>query len=184
MILKFRFAALSSCAAAKNAEGLRPMMNESERQGTIRHVPPPVLFLLSYIAGEGLHYIAPLPIIQFVSVRSGQVIGGVFLAVGVLIVLTSVATFFAAKTTVIPYRRAATLVTRGPFRLTRNPMYVGVTLIYLGIAALRGVLWPVLLLPIPLAVLNYVVIPQEESLLRATFGTAYDQYCARVRRWL
>jgi protein-S-isoprenylcysteine O-methyltransferase Ste14 len=63
-------------------------------------------------------------------------------------------------------------------------MYVGVTLIYLGVAALRAVLWPVLLLPVPLAVLNYFVIPKEESMLRAAFGAAYERYCARVRRWL
>jgi protein-S-isoprenylcysteine O-methyltransferase Ste14 len=142
------------------------------------------LFLLSYIAGEGIDRLAPFPLGRLVSVRVAPILGALSLGAGFIVVLISVMTFVAAKTTPVPYRRAATLVTRGPYRLSRNPMYVGVTLIYLGIAALRGVLWPVLLLPIPLAVLNYVVIPQEESMLRATFGAAYEQYCARVRRWL
>jgi protein-S-isoprenylcysteine O-methyltransferase Ste14 len=159
-------------------------MNQSERHGASKRIPPPLLFLLSYIAGEGLHYIIPLPVTRFMPIGGSHFLCALFLGVGVLVVLTSVATFVAAKTTVIPYRRAARLVTHGPYRVTRNPMYVGVTLIYLGVAALRAVLWPVLLLPIPLAILNYVVIPQEESLLRATFGAAYEQYCARVRRWL
>lgn len=159
-------------------------MNQSERHGANKRVPPPLLFLLSYIAGEGLHYMAPLPLPRFVSNGASYVIGVLSLVVGIAIVLTCVKMFFAANTTVNPYSRAATLVTHGPYRVTRNPMYVGVTLIYLGIAALRAVLWPVLLLPIPLAILNYWVIPQEESLLRATFGAAYEQYCARVRRWL
>jgi protein-S-isoprenylcysteine O-methyltransferase Ste14 len=159
-------------------------MNTSERHGTARHVPPPLLFFLSYIAGEGLHYIVPLPLTPFVDIHTGQVIGVLLLAVGIVVVLTCVAMFFAAKTTVVPYRRAAMLVTRGPYRLSRNPMYVSVTLVYLGVAGLRAVLWPVILLPIPLMILNYLVIPQEENLLRATFGAAYEQYCARVRRWL
>jgi len=119
-----------------------------------------------------------------VSNGASYVIGALSLVAGIAVVLTCVKMFFTANTTVIPYHRAAKLVTRGPYRVTRNPMYVGVTLIYLGVTALRAVFWPVLLLPIPLAILNYVVIPQEESLLRATFGAAYEQYCAQVRRWL
>ena len=158
-------------------------MNQGLR-GARAHIPPPALFLLSYIAGEGLERIAPLPLAWLISVRGANILGILFLAVGVILVLICVTFFLGAKTTPIPYRRAATLVTWGPYRLSRNPMYVGATLIYLGVAALRGVLWPVLLLPIPLLLLNAFVIPQEESMLRATFGAAYERYCARVRRWL
>lgn len=159
-------------------------MDQSKPRAKPARIPPPVLFLLSYIAGEGLDYILPLPLNRLVSVHAGEVLGALFLGVGLMVVLISFTTFIAAKTTPVPYRRPATLVTWGPYRLSRNPMYVGVTLIYLGVAALRAVLWPVLLLPIALAVLNTFVIPQEESMLRATFGTAYERYCARVRRWL
>jgi protein-S-isoprenylcysteine O-methyltransferase Ste14 len=143
-----------------------------------------LLFLLSYIAGEGLERIAPLPLTWLLSIRAAEVLGAFFFALGLIVVLISIATFVAAKTTPVPYRRPAALVIRGPYRLSRNPMYVGVTLIYLGVAAVRRVLWPVLLLPIPLALLNTFVIPQEESALRAAFGAAYERYCARVRRWL
>jgi protein-S-isoprenylcysteine O-methyltransferase Ste14 len=159
-------------------------MNRSERRPSIGHIPPPLLFLLSYGAGEWLHYIAPFPLTRLVGGRASYIVGALCLATGIVVALTCVAMFFAAKTTVIPYRRAATLVTQGPYRLSRNPMYVSVTLAYLGVAALRGILWPMLLLAIPLAILNYIVIPQEEFQLRAAFGAAYDEYCARVRRWL
>ncbi len=148
------------------------------------HVPPPLLFLVTYIVGEIVNTIVPLPLTLLISTRSGYGAGVVLLLAGVGIVMTSVATFKAARTTVIPYRRAATLVTGGPYRATRNPMYVGAASIYLGVAALRLVLWPVLLLPLPLVILNYLVIPQEESLLREAFGAEYERYCARVRRWL
>jgi protein-S-isoprenylcysteine O-methyltransferase Ste14 len=159
-------------------------MNQRKPGGTPAHIPPPLLFLLGYIVGEGLERVAPLTLTRLISVRSGEILGALFVAVGFVVALISVTTFLIAKTTPVPYRRAATLVTWGPYRFSRNPMYVGVTLIYLGVAALRAVLWPVLLLPVPLAVLNYFVIPQEESMLRAAFGAAYERYCARVHRWL
>ncbi len=148
------------------------------------HVPPPLLFLLAYIAGEALHYFAPCPLNRIISNRVGYAVGTLLLFVGIVVVVSSVATFKAARTTVVPYGRAARLVSWGPFRFTRNPMYVGVTLAYLGVAALRMALWPVLLLPLVLVTLNYLVIPQEEFLLREMFGVEYDRYCARVRRWL
>jgi protein-S-isoprenylcysteine O-methyltransferase Ste14 len=148
------------------------------------HVPPPLLFLLTYIAGEVLDKIASLRFAQIISDRTGGVVGVLLLFAGVVLVATSVATFKRARTTVIPYSRAATLVTQGPYRFTRNPMYVGVAFFYLGVAALRLALWPVLLLPLVLVILNYVVIPQEEFLLRDTFGAEYERYSAKVRRWL
>jgi protein-S-isoprenylcysteine O-methyltransferase Ste14 len=143
-----------------------------------------LLFLLSYLAGEGLHRLAPLPLNWLLGARGADLLAVLFLSVGVTLVLICVMFFLGARTTPIPYRRPAVLVMWGPYRFSRNPMYVGVTSIYLGVAALRGVLWPVLLLPIPLLVLNRWVIPEEEALLRATFGAAYERYCARVRRWL
>jgi protein-S-isoprenylcysteine O-methyltransferase Ste14 len=142
------------------------------------------LFLLSYAAGEALHRVVPLPLARLPGIHGMEWLAALLLLAGLILVLISVMFFLGARTTPIPYRRPATLVMWGPYRLSRNPMYVGVTLIYLGIAALRGVLWPVLLLPIVLIVLDRFVIPQEESILRANFGAAYERYCARVRRWL
>jgi protein-S-isoprenylcysteine O-methyltransferase Ste14 len=148
------------------------------------HVPPPLLFLLTYVAGEVLDKIAPLRFERIISDRTSGVLGILLLFAGIVLVATSIATFKRARTTVIPYSRAATLVTHGPYRFTRNPMYVGVTFFYLGVAALRLALWPVLLLPVVLVILNYVVIPQEEFLLRDAFGAEFERYCAKVRRWL
>ncbi len=148
------------------------------------HVPPPVLFLLTYVVGEVLDRLLPLPFPRIFLQQTGRILSVLLLLAGIVLVATSVATFKAAKTTVVPYRRAATLVTKGPYRFTRNPMYVGVTLFYLGVAALRAALWPVLLLPVVLVILNYVIIPQEEFLLRDVFDGEYERYCARVRRWL
>ena len=76
------------------------------------------------------------------------------------------------------------LVTEGPYRLTRNPMYLGLIVLSLGIAFWVGT-WPMFLAPVALfATTNWVHIPFEEAKMRRQFGAAYDAYCARVRRWL
>ena len=81
-----------------------------------------------------------------------------------------------------PTNRA--LVTRGPYRFTRNPMYSGLVLLALGIAIWVGA-WPMFIAPIAVfATTNWVHIPFEEAKMRRQFGAAYDDYVARVRRWV
>jgi protein-S-isoprenylcysteine O-methyltransferase Ste14 len=75
------------------------------------------------------------------------------------------------------------LVTRGPYRFTRNPMYVGLIFVYLGEAALLKQIWPVIVLPFMIAYLNWTVIPLEEAKLKEAFQDEYERYRARVRRW-
>jgi protein-S-isoprenylcysteine O-methyltransferase Ste14 len=84
----------------------------------------------------------------------------------------------------VPHETPSTLVISGPDRFTRNPMYVGLTLVYLGVAGTRLEIWPAIVLPVLLAYINFVVIPVEEQNLRGVFGDAYQQYGARVGRWL
>ncbi|MFI5210728.1 MAG: methyltransferase family protein, partial [Gemmatimonadales bacterium] len=69
-------------------------------------------------------------------------------------------------------------------RFSRNPMYVGMTLLYLGIALWANSLWPLLLLPAVLVVMRRGVIAREEAYLERRFGDEYRSYRARVRRWL
>jgi len=92
--------------------------------------------------------------------------------------------FRRADTPVRPTDRAARLVTKGPFRYTRNPMYVGIVLMLLGLALAVGS-WPMLVAPAAfLALISLVFIPHEEQALREIFGDEYAAYTARVRRWL
>jgi len=74
-------------------------------------------------------------------------------------------------------------VTWGPYRFTRNPMYVGLVLAYLGEAGLLKQVWPVVLLPFTIAYLNWTVIPVEEAKLEEAFPYEYKQYRLQVRRW-
>jgi protein-S-isoprenylcysteine O-methyltransferase Ste14 len=79
---------------------------------------------------------------------------------------------------------AATLVQHGPYRFSRNPMYVGLTLSYIGLALTLNTWWPLVLLPLVLLLLFRLVVQKEERHLSEKFGEAYEAYCRRVRRWV
>jgi protein-S-isoprenylcysteine O-methyltransferase Ste14 len=84
----------------------------------------------------------------------------------------------------IPVRPATALITEGPFRFTRNPLYLSLALLYLGIALGLGVLWPIVLLPALMLLVQQLVVLREEAYLESRFGDAYRTYRKRVRRWL
>ena len=145
--------------------------------------PPPVLFAAGVAAGWLLdRFLRPLPfpidgeLLEWLGVSLASV-GLAMLAWGVL-------TFRAARTAVVPTRAANRLVAGGPYRFTRNPMYVGLTLLYVGVAALLDSAWPLLALPIVLALLVRLVIRREEAYLADAFGADYAAYRTRVRRWM
>jgi protein-S-isoprenylcysteine O-methyltransferase Ste14 len=91
--------------------------------------------------------------------------------------------FHKANTTTTPGEISKKLVVSGPYRLTRNPMYVCLTLAYLGEAGFLNQIWPLLVLPLTLAYINWIVIPLEEDLLKNEFKEEYENYCTRVNRW-
>jgi protein-S-isoprenylcysteine O-methyltransferase Ste14 len=103
---------------------------------------------------------------------------------GAVIAGWGLATFYRARPTTVPGESSNQLVTLGPYRFTRNPMYVGLTLAYLGEVGLLRQTWPLVTLPLVLAYLNWTVIPVEESNLTEVFGGAYAAYCRRVKRWI
>ncbi len=92
--------------------------------------------------------------------------------------------FWRKRTTIRPDRPATALATTGPYRLTRNPMYLSLALLYAGIAILWQSICALLLLPLVLFFIDRRVIVREELYLERQFGSAYRQYRARVRRWL
>ncbi|MEO8336423.1 MAG: isoprenylcysteine carboxylmethyltransferase family protein [bacterium] len=95
-----------------------------------------------------------------------------------------VVTFRRAGTAINPHHSAKRLVVSGPYRFTRNPMYTGLTIAYLGASLLLGSEWPLLLLPIVLFAVFRFVIQREERYLADAFGSEYAEFRMRVRRWL
>jgi len=144
-------------------------------------VPVPWVFVLTYLIGAGFERFWPLMRFEATGIR---VAGGVLLAIGAIIAGWGLVTFHRARTTTVPGEVSSQLVTWGPYRFTRNPMYVGLTLAYLGEAGLLRQVWPVILLPFVLAYVHWVVIRLEECKLNEAFGEHYTQYRARVRRWI
>ena len=109
-----------------------------------------------------------------------------FIAVALVIDFWSLLLFFKARTTFHPLQadRTSTLVTSGMYRVTRNPMYLGLLLLLIGWAILLGSLTPFLLLPLFVWVINSQQIQHEELVLEEKFGELYVEYKNKVRRWL
>ena len=146
--------------------------------------PPPFLFILVYVAGLAINYEIPLNVVPGSVRPAAAVIGGFLVIVGVLVALASLAMFFHRGTTLKPHGHPMHLVDYGPFLISRNPMYLALVLIYAGVAIWTVCLWALILLLIPFAIMNSVVIPYEERRMKAKFGTSYDEYAGRVRRWI
>lgn len=144
-------------------------------------VPVPWVFILVYLVGAGLERVLPSSVLRD-NGHASTIVGAVLVAVGAVIAGWGLGIFWKARTTTVPGQASAQLVMRGPYRFTRNPMYVGLTLVYLGEAGLMKQVWPIVVLPLMLAYLNWTVIPVEEAKLREVFGDQYDAYRARVRR--
>jgi protein-S-isoprenylcysteine O-methyltransferase Ste14 len=146
--------------------------------------PPPLLFALPLAGGVWLNARAPWPLA--VEHRDAALAIGIgAIVAGVAIALAAVLTFNRRGTTVLPALRPTTaIVATGPYRFTRNPMYVGMALGYLGISAGLNTVWPLLFLPVVLLMVDRLVIRREERYLAAKFGAEYYEYRRRVRRWL
>ena len=147
-------------------------------------VPPPLFFVLTFLAGTAIQHAAPLASGSLALVRAEHLAGVALVAAGVLLAATCLGMFLLARTTVVPHRSASRLLTHGPYRFTRNPMYLSLVLVYLGVAALTGLAWPLVLLPLPVLLVDRLVIPHEEARLRDAFGDACEAYFSRVGRWL
>jgi protein-S-isoprenylcysteine O-methyltransferase Ste14 len=144
-------------------------------------VPPPLIYLVFFLVGVGLQRFVPVPPLP---IGAARVVGGVLALLWVLLTAWSFRRFWSAGTSVIPVRPTTALVVEGPYRFTRNPMYVGLLLLYTGVACWFGLVWPLLLAPVLVWVIGVWVIAREERYLDRKFGQEYRQYRSQVRRWL
>jgi protein-S-isoprenylcysteine O-methyltransferase Ste14 len=143
--------------------------------------PPPLIYLTGLALGFGLELLLPGSSVP----DAVQWIGGGLLAALGLVLLASFNTAFTRKGTAVePWKPTTAIVTTGPYRVTRNPAYLGMTLLYIGIALLADALWVLAPLPVVLAVIDRAVIAREERYLERKFGREYLDYKAGVRRWV
>ena len=144
-------------------------------------VLPPLVYGGAFVMGLLLHLMLPLHVLPTTLARG---IGVVCVLVSFPLALMTLRALSRAHTPVDPMKPTTALVTDGPFRYSRNPIYVALTLLYLGVAFLVNALWILLLVVPALMVLRYGVIAREEVYLARKFGDAYRQYTTQVRRWL
>jgi protein-S-isoprenylcysteine O-methyltransferase Ste14 len=144
-------------------------------------VLPPLVYGAAFIIGLLLHLVFPVHILPTTLARW---IGVVCVLASLSLAFTAFRVLSRAHTPVDPMKPTTALVTEGPFRYSRNPIYVALTLLYVGVALLINALWILLLVVPVLLVIRYGVIAREEAYLTRKFGDAYRQYTAQVRRWL
>jgi protein-S-isoprenylcysteine O-methyltransferase Ste14 len=145
-------------------------------------VPVPWVFVLTYLGGVGIEVLLHRGGF-FRDVKLLTPVGFVIFTVGMGFAGWGWFIFFRTRTTRVPGEASTRLVTSGPYRLMRNPMYVGLSVAYIGEAVIQHQIAPVVLLPLTIAYLNQVVIPVEEERLHEVFGAEYDQYQNDVSRW-
>lgn len=110
--------------------------------------------------------------------------GWLLVGVGLALFVATLITFWRHHTTVNPYKAASELCTSGPFRFSRNPIYLGDWFILAGVTLLLRSWWPLVFAPLIWAMLRFGVIRHEEAHLEGKFGDTYRQYKTRVRRWI
>ena len=142
---------------------------------------PPTYFVVAVLVMAGLHFLVPVnQVISF----PYRYFGLVPLAAGVVLNMWGSRLFDRTGTTIKPFESSSSLVIRGPYRVSRNPMYLGMVVFLLGAGVLAGSITPFLVVVAFAYLIDRRFIRTEEAMLEQRFGSQYASYRARVRRWV
>jgi len=144
---------------------------------------PPLIFLGFLAAATVLEAVVPLPVLA-ARALARYLAGAALAACGFVMIGMGTRRFLAAGTNIPPTLPTTALVVEGIYGRTRNPLYLGTTLVYLGLSVAAGSLWAIVLVVPLLWVINVGVVAREERYLERKFGDAYRAYKTRVRRWV
>ncbi len=156
--------------------------SERETAGVV--CPPPLVYFAGLILGLGADWLFALAPLPQGSAAGGLWLGGAFGVSGLLLILWAGGRFIGAGTPLPPHRPTTALVTEGPYRRSRNPIYLGMALIYLGVVCATASPGALALFPAVILVMEFGVIRREERYLERRFGAPYRSYKSHVRRWL
>jgi protein-S-isoprenylcysteine O-methyltransferase Ste14 len=146
-------------------------------------IPPPLFYVLIFIAAVFIQKIIPISDKLFHS-SAIKVVGVILLITALFFLVRSLRQFFLTKNTLILIRPASSLQTTGIYGMTRNPMYVGLAIVYLGITCFIGNWWNIILFPVLFFTVQEYIIKREEKYLELEFGERFSDYKRIVRRWL
>jgi protein-S-isoprenylcysteine O-methyltransferase Ste14 len=157
-------------------------MSEEKKETAGVVAPPPLIYVVGLALGWLLEKRWPVP--YGIKEPLATWLGWALIAVGLALFGWALIVLHRMRTSVNPYAPTTAVATTGPYRLTRNPIYLADIIIYLGIAALINSPWPVVFLPFVIWAVDRGVIRREERYLEKRFGNLYVVYKSRVRRWL
>lgn len=155
------------------------MQDEPDKPGVV--ILPPLLFVLGLLVAIALHWLWPLPI---AAARVTFAVGIILGILGIGLAVWGRTTLVRGGTNVSPFKPTTAIVSAGPYRFTRNPLYVGAMSLLLGVSICIGTWWGVIVLVPILFVLHHGVVLREERYLERKFGESYATYKSTVRRYL
>ena len=154
-------------------------MSTEDTAGVI--APPPLMYAVPLVAGLLVNRAYPRP---FLSPGVARALGASLIGSSFLFWPPAIIAMRRRQTSVLPDVPTTAIVADGPFRYSRNPIYLSFTLLYAGIACFRNALWAIALLPAVIRVMRRGVIEREERYLERKFGVEYLRYKQQVRRWI
>jgi protein-S-isoprenylcysteine O-methyltransferase Ste14 len=145
---------------------------------------PPVIYVAAVAVAILAHWLMPLPWLPIQLAEFFFAVGWLVVAGAIAIDIAAMRAMSRARTTIMPHRGSDHLVTGGPFSFTRNPLYLGNTMLMVGVGLISGILWFILLAPIAAFVTQKLAIEREERHLELRFGKKFRDYSKKVRRWI
>jgi len=147
-----------------------------------RGILPPTYFLICLLLSIVIHFVLPLK--KFINFPYNNYLGVLLMGTGIWLNIWADLLFKVRRTTVKPFEKSTHLIENGPYRLSRNPMYLGLVVILLGVATLLGSIAPFIVAIIFAIIADRVFISIEEKYLEEIFGQKFLDYKKRIRRWL
>lgn len=158
-----------------------PTSVETAQGYTRLKIPPPLMYAAPLVIGIALNLVWP---IKLVPTSTALIVGGSIALLSFPLGFPAFRALQRSRTSVIPMRPTTAIVTGGPYRFTRNPIYLSLFILYAGLAVIANSPWSLLLLLAVVGMIHYTIILPEERYLEHTFGEEYLAYKRKVRRWL
>ena len=157
------------------------MLELQDHPNINRYIHPPVIMLVHLLTAFLLNWLLPLPI-AFPNIL--ELAGYILVFTGLGVAFSAISQFGKMRTTLDPHGSVSAVVISGPYRFSRNPIYLGFVCMLIGLPLALGNYWGVVLSPLLMVSMYRLVIKHEEAYLEKKFKDAYTSYKTRVRRWL